>query len=120
MENVPVQDRVVIAFEGRETEDGRTILPGALFWEDLPLPVFAFEGEGSSGAREVVGKIVKLERTEWGEVVATMSIEMPSDYVLSLDGGDTQLEVEGSKITFSKMRICGGTLIPRASWAWNA
>jgi hypothetical protein len=110
-----VGDSVVIAYEGKATEDGRTILSGALYWEDLPLPVFAFEGEG---LRNVVGKIVELERTDDGKVVALLSFDMPSGYALSLDGEDASISYEFETVLFSRLRVAGGTLIPRAAWAW--
>ena len=123
MENVRVGDgdRVVLAYEGRKTEDGRLILDGALYWDELPLPVFAFQSAESVGGRNVVGKIVELSRNDRGEVEALMDIEMPSDYILSLDGDSAMFDLIGEPpvVVFSKMKVRGGTLIPRASWAWS-
>lgn len=116
--------RVDIGYEGHETEDGRTILPGALTWGELPLPVFNYEGSGSPyEMRKIIGHIVELERV--GNVIqATMDIDIPAGYVLSLDGADADLETvekeDGSfNVIFKSMRIAGGTLIPEESWAWK-
>lgn len=115
-------DRVIMAYEGMKTSDGRIVLDGALYWGDLPLPVFAFEGEGGGGMRNVVGRIVELERNNRGEIEALMDIEMPAGYVLSMDGGEADLVYDCYDplvVVFRKMQIRGGTLIPLESWAWK-
>lgn len=116
--------KAVIAYEGKATGDGRTILPGALYWDDLPLPVFYFEGRKETGFRNVVGKIVELERSEFfvfGEVIASLNIEMPEGYILALDGVDAEIsyKFEPLEVLFLKMRVAGGTLIPQEKWAWQ-
>lgn len=117
--------KVVIGYEGHTTEDGRTILPGALTWGELPLPIFTLGNDTPYDIRKVVGHITELERVG-NEVIATMSIDIPAGYVLSLDGADAEIDYEYSgaddrhpHIIFMSMRIAAGTLIPEEKWAWK-
>jgi hypothetical protein len=114
--------KTVIAYEGRATGDGRAILPGALYWEDLPLPVF-IKSQSSFESTIRVGQIVALERIDsvvWADL--ELDIEIPEGYVLSLDGMDSEIsyKFDPLEVLFLKMRIAGGTLIPQESWAWQS
>lgn len=106
---------IPFAFEGETTYDGRTIEPGALYWNGLPLPVFS-HGED----RKVIGSIVDLERVG-NTIVATMSIPISDNYALSLDGMDAEIttKIDPLSVIFSRMRVAGGTIIPREAWAWT-
>lgn len=117
--------KIEIGFEGRPTEDGRTIASGAFYWEDLPLPVFMLEGfrDMAYDTRRVVGRITELERTG-DTIIATLDVDIPPDYVVSIDGADAvvdtvELEDGTFEWFFTSMKIVGGTLIARESWAWE-
>lgn len=53
-----------IAFEGAATDDGRYMLPGAIEWRDLPLPLMAMTETGPGGHEGafLAGKITEIER----------------------------------------------------------
>lgn len=109
-----------IAYEGRATTDGRLIELGALYWEELPLPVFGFDNPELIGFRQVVGKIIDLKR-QGNVLLATLDIDLPAGYCLSLDsdGADYVFNKESGIMSATKMRVCAGTLIPIEAWAWN-
>lgn len=53
-----------IAFEGVATGDGRYILPGAVSWRDLPIPLMAMTETGAGGheGAYLAGKITAIRR----------------------------------------------------------
>lgn len=111
----------IIAYEGRETTDGRLISVNALYWKDLPLPVFKMV-DNFVGSLQRVGQIVDLRRDGEGRVLATTDIEIPVGMVLSLDGAgpaDFVWEESDSKLVCTSMRIAAGTLLPLERWTWN-
>lgn len=119
----------VIAYEGVETVDGRTIAPGALWWRDLPLPVFWFRDETFSRAANCVGLITRLERDRnsvvWAEVDVTGldTRDWPEGFILSLDGDEAVIDFTGTesepKWVYRSMRVAAGTLLAKEAWAWK-
>lgn len=109
-----------IAYEGQATKDGRLIEFGALHWNELPLPVLQFDNPQLLGMRKVVGKIIALER-KGKALLATLDIDLPAGYCLSLDGDHSDIvwDEDRNVVMIRKMRVRAGTLIPIASWAWN-
>jgi hypothetical protein len=79
--------RWVLAIEGSPTGDGRSFLPGALSWRDLPLPFMATDvtGSGHDGAK-LVANIVQIDRE--GETLYGITQHIASDDadVLRLQG----------------------------------
>ena len=66
-ENMPVYG--VAAPEGVESGDGRSFLPGALTWRDLPLPLTWQRADiGEHNGKVVVGRLDSLERRDDGMV----------------------------------------------------
>lgn len=64
-----------IAVEGVQTGDGRVIAEGALYWEDLPIPLrWTPEDEGSHFGAVVVGTIDTISR-QGNNIVATGTID---------------------------------------------
>ncbi len=112
-------NKSVIAYEGRTTVDKRTIVQGSLYWGELPLPVFQ-QYDYDFRSADCVGKIVALERVG-DTIIATMDIELPSGYVLSLDGEEAVMDHDKNEHSWliKSMKIVGGTLIPIESWAWK-
>lgn len=66
----------VIAVEGRQTGDGRLIADGALYWENLPVPLrWDVEDDGGHSGAVVVGTIDQIERREGGMIWAAGTID---------------------------------------------
>lgn len=53
-----------IAFEGAATDDGRYMLPNAVSWRELPIPLMAMTETGAGGHEGafLAGKIIEIER----------------------------------------------------------
>lgn len=69
-----------LTIEGRMTGDGRWIDPGALRWENLPLPLrYAPEDEGGHSGAVVVGTIDTAERLDDGRIWGTGFIDLSTD-----------------------------------------
>lgn len=115
-----INSRVPLAFEGVKTVDGRVVL--ALYWEDLPLPV-VIKSQSTWESVIRVGNIVELERINdviWADL--ELKMEMPEDYVLSLDGECGEILTDcydPGAILIQSMKVRGGHLIPRENWAWK-
>lgn len=113
--------RVPLAFEGVKTVDGRVVL--SLYWEDLPVPVFIRSPSSLESSMIHVGEIVRLERINrvvWADI--SLKMEMPQDYILSLEGMCGQILTDcydPTVILIQSMRVAGGLLIPREEWAWK-
>lgn len=112
----------VLVYEGVESKDHRLIMPGALTWDELPLPVFR-QLDNYYGTMLRVGAIVALRR-EGNTVWATLDIEMPEDHCLCLDGVNAVVDFEGTDINprwvFRSMKVAAATIFPEASWAWHS
>lgn len=71
----------VIAREGVTTGDGRTIADGALYWENLPLPLrWDMEDDGGHAGAVVVGTIDAIERQDGGRIFASGTIDDTGEY----------------------------------------
>lgn len=70
----------VVVVEGELTGDGRFIEPGALRWENLPIPLrYAPSDIGGHQGAEVVGRILTLARESGGLIVATGDFDTGSE-----------------------------------------
>ena len=64
--------RKVVAYEGRETPDGRTILPNALVIADNTIPVTLYVPGKNP---KLIGYAHTLEREEYGSILVDIVIE---------------------------------------------
>ena len=69
-----------IGLEGLTTGDGRTILPNALRWDTLPVPLrWAREDYGEHDGAVVVGKITSIERDENNQIIGIGEFDLGSE-----------------------------------------
>jgi hypothetical protein len=70
-----------IGLEGIATGDGRMILPNALRWDTLPIPLrWASADYGEHDGAVVVGKITKIWRGDEGKIMARGEFDLGSDH----------------------------------------
>lgn len=70
-----------VGFEGQFTGDGRFIEPGALRWENLPLPFrYTPIDNGEHQGAVVIGNIDTLERRNGGVIWGAGAIDTASEY----------------------------------------
>ncbi len=88
-----------IAVEGVQTGDGRVIADGALYWEELPVPLrWAPEDEGGHCGAVVVGMIDQIERRDGGVIwgAGTIDDAPPGDENMPNHGAEAaRLMAEG-------------------------
>lgn len=66
----------IITLEGVQTGDSRTIAEGALYWENLPLPLrWAPTDEGGHMGAVDIGRIDVIERRDGGVIWASGVID---------------------------------------------
>ena len=69
-----------IGIEGTATGDGRTILPNALRWDTLPIPLRWAEADfGEHDGAAVVGKITAIERNDEGQIIGSGEFDLGSE-----------------------------------------
>jgi hypothetical protein len=69
----------VIGIEGTCTGDGRMIEPGALGWQDLPIPIrYVAADKGAHEGAQVVGRILTLAR-DGALIIGTGDFDMGSE-----------------------------------------
>lgn len=70
----------ILGVEGQTTGDGRLIEPGALRWENLPLPLrYVAEDMGAHDGAVTVGWIRTIDRDDDGNILGTGDIDLGSE-----------------------------------------
>ena len=107
----PYRFTQTIAVEGKETTDGRLLLPGALTWERLPVAVTGESETPLSYDLPLLGKLVDVRRLEGGLIEGHFELEKPlapGQYAMSIavtfDEEDVD-ETSASRLAVTSARL---------------
>lgn len=112
-----------IAVEGKLTSDGRLLLPGALKWENLPLPVVRATYPGVQvDFPMIVGMLLSAERREGGFIEGEIELreELSGSYAaaITVDFVEEEVDEVSTSLVLKSARLRQVALNSPENAAW--